>query len=63
MRLIFLDFDGVVHEARGNLEDDQYFEWLPILASLLISTLLGLLVTAAVMHGLMRLQRKRGAAS
>ncbi|MFN7641637.1 MAG: HAD domain-containing protein [Burkholderiales bacterium] len=32
MRLIFLDFDGVVHEARGDLEDDQYFEWLPILA-------------------------------
>lgn len=32
MRLIFLDFDGVVHEARGDLEDDQYFEWLPFLA-------------------------------
>lgn len=38
-------------------------EWLPILASLLISTLLGLLVTAAVMRGLIHLQRKRGAAS
>jgi hypothetical protein len=32
MRLIFLDFDGVLHEARGDLEDDQYFKWLPILA-------------------------------
>ena len=32
MRLIFLDFDGVLHEARGDLEDEQYFEWLPIIA-------------------------------
>lgn len=31
MRLIFLDFDGVLHQARGDLEDDQYFEWLPLL--------------------------------
>jgi hypothetical protein len=35
VRLIFLDFDGVVHEARGDLEDEQYFEWLPILAEAL----------------------------
>jgi hypothetical protein len=31
MRLIFLDFDGVLHQARGDLEDEQFFEWLPIL--------------------------------
>lgn len=32
MRIIFLDFDGVLHQARGDLEDGQYFEWLPLLA-------------------------------
>lgn len=33
-------------------------EWLPIIVSLLISTILGLLVTAGVMSGLMHLRRK-----
>lgn len=31
MRLIFLDFDGVLHEARGDLEDARFFEWVPLL--------------------------------
>jgi hypothetical protein len=35
MRLIFLDFDGVLHEARGDLEEAQYFQWVPILAELI----------------------------
>jgi hypothetical protein len=35
MRLIFLDFDGVLHEARGDLEEGQYFKWLPILTELI----------------------------
>lgn len=35
MRLIFLDFDGVLHEARGNLEEEQFFQWVPILAALI----------------------------
>ncbi len=35
MRLIFLDFDGVLHEARGDLEEHQFFEWVPILAELI----------------------------
>jgi holin-like protein len=34
-------------------------EWLPIVASLLISTVLGLLVTAAVMSALARFARKQ----
>lgn len=34
-------------------------EWLPITASLLISTTLGLLVTAAVMTGLARFRQKQ----
>jgi hypothetical protein len=35
MRLIFLDFDGVIHEARGDLEEEQFFQWVPILAELI----------------------------
>ncbi len=35
MRLIFLDFDGVLHEAHGDLEEHQFFQWVPILAELI----------------------------
>lgn len=35
MRVILLDFDGVLHEARGDLPQDRYFAWLPILVELL----------------------------
>ena len=35
MRLIFLDFDGVLHEARGDLDDGRLFEWVPILVELI----------------------------
>jgi hypothetical protein len=35
MRLIFLDFDGVVHEARGDLMEEQFFKWVPILMELI----------------------------
>ncbi len=35
MRLIFLDFDGVLHEARGDLEEEQFFQWVPVLAELI----------------------------
>lgn len=35
MRLIFLDFDSVLHEARGDLEEEQFFQWVPVLAKLI----------------------------
>jgi hypothetical protein len=34
VRLLFLDFDGVLHSTRANL-DNSYFCWLPILERLL----------------------------
>ena len=35
MRVIFVDFDGVLHEARGDIPESQHFEWLPILVELI----------------------------
>lgn len=36
MRLLFLDFDGVLHSTRADL-DNSYFCWLPILERLLFN--------------------------
>lgn len=36
MRLLFLDFDGVLHSSRAEL-DGKYFRWLPALEKLLVN--------------------------
>lgn len=36
MRLVFLDFDGVLHPVDAQLPEERRFLWLPVLDSLLV---------------------------